>query len=191
MQIHELTFKKLNEDILTPQQIEKIFVDVETASARQPAAGEPLGPIDSAAELSPGSLLNKGISALGRLAKPKIKADRLRTIWAGMRNDPTTDNLSRMLVQSGVSPKVVRDTLRRNVPQGPANPAPSTTNVAKSAAPNPAPAPTPAAAPAPAVPKYSNPAQVVDALMKTMPKDWLPEITAELLKRQRISATKK
>lgn len=184
MQIYELTLKKLNEDILTPQQIEKIFVDVETASARQPAAGEPLGPIDSASGLSANSLFNKGISALGRLAKTKIKADRLRTIWAGMRNDPTTDNLSRMLVQSGVSPKVVRDTLRRNVPQGPANPVPRTTNTAT-------PAPTPAATPTPAVPEYSNPEQVVDALMKTMPKDWLPEITALLLKRQRISATKK
>ena len=183
MQIHELTFKKLNEDILTPQQIEKIFVDVETASARQPAPGEPLGPIDSSAELSAKNLFNKGITALGRLSKPKIKADRLRTTWAGMRNDPTTENLSRMLIASGVSPKVVRDTLRRNIPQGPAAP-PVVKPTAPAAAPAAAPAPTPTS-------KYASPQQVVDALMKDMPKDWLPEITAELLKRQRVSATKK
>jgi hypothetical protein len=204
MQIYELAYKKLNEDVLTPQQIEKIFVDVETASARQPAAGEPLGPIDSAAELSPQSLFNKGVTALGRLGRPKIKADRLRTTWAGMRSDPTTENLSRMLVASGVSPKVVRDTLRRNVPQGPANPNPTRVRQ-PSAAPAPA-APAPAApaapaatkapvapppAPAPTAPKYASPQQVVDALMKDLPKDWLPEITSELLKRQRVSATKK
>ena len=194
MQIHELTFKKLNEDILTPQQIEKIFVDVETASARQPAPGEPLGPIDSAAELSAKNLFNKGITALGRLSKPKIKADRLRTTWAGMRNDPTTENLSRMLIASGVSPKVVRDTLRRNVPQGPAAPpvVKPTATPAPTPAPAPAPTPTPAPAPAPTpTSKYASSQQVVDALMKDMPKDWLPEITAELLKRQRVSATKK
>jgi hypothetical protein len=46
------------------------------------------------------------------------------------------------------------------------------------------------AAPAPAV-KYKSPLEVVDAIINTMPKDWLPEITAELLKRQRVSATKK
>ena len=194
MQIYELAYKKLNEDALTPQQIEKIFTDVETASARPPAPGEPLGPIDSAAELSPQSLFNKGVTALGRLARPKIKADRLRTIWAGMRNDPTTDNLSRMLVASGVSPKVVRDTLRRNVPQGPANPNPTrvrppSTTPAAPVAPAPAPVATKASA-APA-PKYASPQQVVDALMRDMPKDWLPEITSELLKRQRVSATKK
>jgi hypothetical protein len=196
MQIYELAYKKLNEETLTPQQIEKIFVDVETASARQPAPGEPLGPIDSAAELSPQSLFNKGVTALGRLGRPKIKADRLRTTWAGMRNDPTTENLSRMLVASGVSPKVVRDTLRRNVPQGPANPNPTRVRQPSTAPAAPAPAaPAPAApAPAPALtaaPKYASPQQVVDALMKDMPKDWLPEITAELLKRQRVSATKK
>jgi hypothetical protein len=59
--------------------------------------------------------------------------------------------------------------------------------------PEPAPAaavrPAPTAAPTAA--KYSSPMQVVDAIMREMPKDWLPEITAELLKRQRVTATKK
>jgi hypothetical protein len=33
--------------------------------------------------------------------------------------------------------------------------------------------------------------QAVDTIMREVPKDWLPEITAELLKRQRVTATKK
>jgi hypothetical protein len=189
MQIHELNFKKLNEELLTPQQIEKIFVDVEKASAARPSQKEPLGPIDAASELTATSLLNKGLSKLGNALKPKIRADKLRTVWTGMRNEPTTDNLSRMLIQSGVSPKVVRDTLRRNVPQGPANPNP--TQIRQPiATPVPAPAAKPAAKPAAApAARYSTPTEAVDALIKSVPKDWLPQITTELLKRQSVSAT--
>ena len=184
MQIHELAHARLNEDTLTPDQINKIFDYVDKAYTAAPAASADQGPIAQAAELSPKSLLNKGMSAL--LRRPKINVEKLRTIWAGMRNDPTTENISRMLTASGVNQKVIRDALRRNVPYGPLNPSPSATNVTK-----PAPASAPAPAPAPAAPKYASPAQVVDALMKTMPKDWLPEITAELLKRQRVGAVKK
>ena len=192
MQIHELNFKKLNEELLTPQQIEKIFVDVEKASsASTPPTADTKGPIDAASELTAKSLINKGMSALGKVMKPKIKADKLQTIWTGMRNEPTTDNLSRMLIQSGVNPKVVRDTLRRNVPQGPANPNPTQIKQPIPAAPAAtAPAATAPAATAPAA-KYTNPQQVVDALMRDIPKSWLPTITAELLKRQQVGAVKK
>jgi hypothetical protein len=64
-----------------------------------------------------------------------------------------------------------------NIPEPP--------ETAPAAAVQPAPAATPAAA------KYSSAMQAVDTIMREVPKDWLPEITAELLKRQRVTATKK
>ena len=39
--------------------------------------------------------------------------------------------------------------------------------------------------------EYKTPLEVVDSIMKTAPKDWLPEITAELLKRQQVGANKR
>lgn len=39
--------------------------------------------------------------------------------------------------------------------------------------------------------KYKSPQDVVNAIASTIPKDWLPEITAELLKRQQVGKNKR
>jgi len=59
------------------------------------------------------------------------------------------------------------------------------------AAPAAQPSPAPAAAPAAPAPKFNSPQQVVDSMIKSLPPDWLPAITAELLKRQKVGATPK
>jgi hypothetical protein len=193
MQIYELTYRsKIIESVdeLTTDQIKKVLSDVEKTAgdmSRQPRPKQDLRSID----MTPGALLGKGLTALRNITKPKTTADSLYQTWIRNNKSPTASNLATMLSGAGIDANVIKNVFyRQKLDYGKAPEAATsqpTSPVVQPVAP--APTPTPAAAPAAPAARYSTPTEAVDALIKSVPKDWLPQITTELLKRQSVSAT--
>jgi hypothetical protein len=145
-----------------------------------------------------GSLVNEGpmdwLKTKGKNITTKVTADKLIKIWKDEGKPMDSEQIALILDQAGVSKVVIASTFdaaEAPVPSWIRTPAAEPTAV-EPAAPTQSVQPTtpPAAEPsASKTNKYSSPAEVVDAIIKTIPKDWLPQITSELLKRQTVSAT--
>lgn len=203
MQIYELSHRRVvNEaiDTLTTDEIKKIFSEIEKTSremAQQSRPAADLSPIDASQQMTPSALFSKGLTAFRSATKPKITADSLYQTWLRNNKSATSDNVATMLSGAGISSNAIKNVYYKfGLPYGvAAEPQKPTTPAAPVKAAEPAPAPqkpvepvTPPAA-TPAASKYASPTEVVDALIKFVPKDWLPQITAELLKRQSVTAT--
>lgn len=202
MQIYELSQRRVVNEAsatLTTDEIKKIFSEIEKTSAemaRQSRPAADLGPIDSSMQMTPRALLSKGITAFRSATKPKITADSLYQMWVRNNKSATSDNVATMLSGAGISSNAIKNVYYKfGLPYGvapepqktvsPTAPATATTPAAEPQQP----VSTPAPAATPAANKYASPTEVVDALIKFVPKDWLPQITAELLKRQSVTAT--
>ena len=135
----------------------------------------------------------------GKNLTTKVTADKLKSMWTKDGKPMDSEKIAAILRQAGVKDDVVAsafNAVEAPVPswvRPPAAAQPAAQTAAEPAAtaqPTAQPAPTPAAEPpTPKTNKYSSPSEVVDAIIKTIPKDWLPQITSELLKRQTVSAT--
>ena len=135
----------------------------------------------------------------GKNLTTKVTADKLKSMWTKDGKPMDSEKIAAILRQAGVKDDVVAsafNAVEAPVPswvRPPAATQPAAQTAAEPAAtaqPTAQPAPTPAAEPpTPKTNKYSSPSEVVDAIIKTIPKDWLPQITSELLKRQTVSAT--
>lgn len=144
------------------------------------------------------SLLNEGpmdwLKTKGKNITTKVTADKLKSMWTKDGKPMDSEQIALILDQAGVSSVVIAstfDAVGAPLPSWVRTPTAQPTAV-EPAAPTQSVQPTtpPAAEPsAPRTNKYSSPAEVVDAIIKTIPKDWLPQITSELLKRQTVSAT--
>lgn len=138
---------------------------------------------------------------VGHSLATKNTAAGLEAAWKKAGSPTDSDSIAYLLMQAGVEENVIKNAwYKLGIPYGAIPEVPplsqrsgttpaSTTPTTEPAA-EPTVAPTPASSTS-ASNKYKSPLEVVNAIMNTMPKDWLPEITAELLKRQRVGATKR
>ena len=118
----------------------------------------------------------------GKNITTKVTADKLNTLWKKEGSPTDSDQIAVILKQADVNDSVISSAF-----DAVGAPVPSfVSSATASAQPTAQPAAEP---PTPKTNKYSSPSEVVDAIIKTIPKDWLPQITSELLKRQTVSAT--
>lgn len=145
-----------------------------------------------------GSLLNEGpidwLKTKGKNLTTKVTADKLKSMWTKDGKPMDSEQIALILDQAGVSNVVIAstfDAVGAPLPSWIRTPATPSAAVEPAPPAQPVQPTTPPAAepPAPRTNKYSSPVEVVDAIIKTIPKDWLPQITSELLKRQTVSAT--
>jgi hypothetical protein len=145
-----------------------------------------------------GNSLNEGpmdwLKTKGKNLTTKVTADKLKSMWTKDGKSMDSEKIAAILRQAGVKDDVVASAFKAveaPVPSWVRTPA-AAQPAAEPAAPTqfvqPTTPPT-TEPPAPRTNKYSSPVEVVDAIIKTIPKDWLPQITSELLKRQTVSAT--
>ena len=132
----------------------------------------------------------------GKNITTKVTADKLNTLWKKEGSPTDSDQIAVILKQADVNDSVISsafDAVGVPVPSfvsSATTPAQPTAQPAAEPAAITQPTAQPAAEPpTPKTNKYSSPSEVVDAIIKTIPKDWLPQITSELLKRQTVSAT--